>query len=134
MMIKHVVRPEDREVPGGGWARCWSVYALRETGAVEVAQSIPTRAKARQLARELTDRETAPSALASYRPMMLVGEWCGNALRFATREEAEASARDLFSRWTLPTDWRVDASDDVPNYAWRDGKLVSLASLEEQPS
>ena len=35
------------------------------------------------------------------------GEWVGNALTFTTREEAEAYARDLFSRWTLVREWRV---------------------------
>src|ERR1700737_3194064 len=27
------------------------------------------------------------------------GKWCGNALRFATREEGEANVRDLMMRW-----------------------------------
>jgi hypothetical protein len=35
------------------------------------------------------------------------GEWCGNGLRFDTREKAEAYARDLWSRWTLVREWRV---------------------------
>ena len=35
------------------------------------------------------------------------GTWCGNALRFATTEEAEAYAKDLETRWTLVRDWRV---------------------------
>ena len=43
------------------------------------------------------------------------GEWCGNALRFATREEAEAYARDLFSRWTLVKEFRVVESTDPVN-------------------
>ena len=60
----------------------------------------------------------------SFRPMVLVqGEWSGNALRFATREEAEANAADLFQRWLLPTDYRVDESDDPVNYRWIDGNL-----------
>ena len=60
----------------------------------------------------------------SFRPMVLVqGEWSGNALRFATREEAEANAADLFHRWLLPTDYRVDESDDPVNYRWVEAKL-----------
>lgn len=51
------------------------------------------------------------------------GEWCGNALRFATREEAEANVRDLMGRWLLVTDTRVMPSDDPVNYRWVDGKL-----------
>jgi len=34
-------------------------------------------------------------------------EWAGNGLTFATREEAEAYARDLTSRWTMVKEWRV---------------------------
>lgn len=55
----------------------------------------------------------------SYRPMMLVGkDWCGNALRFASKEEAAASAEDLFNRWLLPRDWRVDESPDPVSHSW----------------
>ena len=55
----------------------------------------------------------------SFRPMVLVGrEWAGNGVRFATREEAEASARDLACRWTLVLDHRADESDDPVNYEW----------------
>jgi hypothetical protein len=46
------------------------------------------------------------------------GEFAGNALRFATREEAEASARDLYSRWTLCVGHRADESDDPVNCEW----------------
>jgi hypothetical protein len=35
------------------------------------------------------------------------GKWCGNALTFATPEEARAYAVDLEWRWTLVRDWRV---------------------------
>lgn len=46
-----------------------------------------------------------------------------NALAFATREEAEASARDLMSRWMLVTDWRAVESDQPVNYTLKDGVL-----------
>jgi len=60
----------------------------------------------------------------SYRPMVQVnGKWAGNDLRFATREEAEASAWNLLQRWTLCEDSRADESDDPVNYAWRDGNV-----------
>jgi hypothetical protein len=55
--------------------------------------------------------------------------WHGNALRFATKEEAEANARNLYNRWTLTTDWRASESDDEPNYRWIEGKLYAI---EEQ--
>jgi hypothetical protein len=49
------------------------------------------------------------------------GEWAGNGLRFATSDEAEASARNLMARWFLVDDIRVDESDDEVNYAWDNG-------------
>jgi hypothetical protein len=52
------------------------------------------------------------------------GKWCGNALRFATREEAEANVRDLAARWTLVTDYRVVETGDPVNYRYHDGKLI----------
>lgn len=54
------------------------------------------------------------------------GKWYGNALRFATREEAEANAADLQRRWLLVTDTRVVECDDPVNYCWVDGKLQAL--------
>lgn len=64
----------------------------------------------------------------SYRPMVYVqGEWAGNGLRFATREEAETSAYLLAQRWTLVDDWRADESDDPVNYVLVDGRPVPVA-------
>ena len=54
------------------------------------------------------------------------GKWYGNALRFATKEEAEANVRDLQGRWILVHSTRVVESKDPVNYAWVDGELVSL--------
>jgi len=55
----------------------------------------------------------------SFRPMVRVGnEWAGNGIRFATRAEAESSARDLHGRWTLCVDHRADESDDEVNCEW----------------
>lgn len=34
-------------------------------------------------------------------------EWVGNGLKFATQAEAEAYAKDLWSRWTAVRSWRV---------------------------
>lgn len=49
-----------------------------------------------------------------------------NALAFATREEAEASAKDLMARWLLVTDWRVVESDQPVNYTLKDGVLEAV--------
>ena len=44
--------------------------------------------------------------------------WATNALAFATREEAEQYASDLFLRWTAPTHYDVRESDEPVNYRW----------------
>lgn len=49
-----------------------------------------------------------------------------NALAFATREEAETSARDLMSRWMLVTDWRAVESDQPVNYTLKGGVLEAV--------
>lgn len=67
----------------------------------------------------------------SYKPEVIAdssGKWAGNALRFATREEAEAQVRDLSWRWTLVRETRVVESDDPVNYRYVDGKLVEVKS------
>lgn len=40
------------------------------------------------------------------------GQWCSNALRFATREEAETYVSDLAWRWTSVRDTRVVECED----------------------
>lgn len=49
-----------------------------------------------------------------------------NNLAFATREEAEISAKDIMSRWMLVTDWRVAESDQPVNYTLNDGVLEAV--------
>jgi hypothetical protein len=45
----------------------------------------------------------------------------GNGLYFETKEEAEAYAADLFSRWTAVDQWRVVEVAEAANYHWDDG-------------
>jgi hypothetical protein len=69
----------------------------------------------------------------SYAPEVIAdssGKWCGNALRFATREEAEANVRDLMCRWMAVREVRVVESDEPVNYAWVNGKLEALGKKE----
>lgn len=58
------------------------------------------------------------------------GQWSGNALRFATKAEAEANVANLKARWMLVVDTRAVESDDPVNYKWVDGKLVSLEARD----
>jgi len=55
--------------------------------------------------------------------------WSSNALRFATKEEAENNVRDLMMRWMAVTDTRVVESTDPVNYKWIPGK--GLERIEE---
>ena len=51
----------------------------------------------------------------SWKPEVIAddsGKWAGNAVRFATREQAEAWVQDLKRRWTLVRDTRVVPSGD----------------------
>jgi hypothetical protein len=51
----------------------------------------------------------------SYKPEVQTdntGAWCGNALRFATEQEAHVYVADLAMRWTLVRDVRVVPSED----------------------
>jgi hypothetical protein len=59
---------------------------------------------------------------------------CGNALRFATREEAEANVRDLMMRWFAVRETRVVESDDPVNYRYIGGRLESLTSEAATPA
>lgn len=43
-------------------------------------------------------------------------KWYGNALRFATKEEAEYSAKGVYSRWLLARAWRAVESNDPVNH------------------
>lgn len=64
----------------------------------------------------------------NWRPMVKVineENWHGNGLVFATREEAEANAKNLMARWISVTDTRADETDAPVNYKWIDGALVS---------
>jgi hypothetical protein len=55
-------------------------------------------------------------------------QWCGSALPFATREEAESNARDLMMRWCAVWETRVVESDVPVSYRYVDGRIESLTS------
>jgi hypothetical protein len=67
--------------------------------------------------------------MTSYAPEVITdssGKWAGNALRFATREEAQANVQDLMYRWFAVRETRVVESTDPVNYAYVDGKLEEV--------
>jgi len=73
----------------------------------------------------------------SFKPEVIAdtsNKWCGNALRFATCEEAEANVHDLMMRWYAVRDTRVVESDDPVNYRYVDGRLESLTSEAAAPA
>jgi hypothetical protein len=54
------------------------------------------------------------------------GKWYGNALRFGTREEAEAQVQDLMIRWFAVKETRVVECNDPVNYRYVDGRLENI--------
>ena len=64
--------------------------------------------------------------MSNYRPEISTdgGKSFGqNAQVFATKEEAETMAKDLFNRWMLATDYRASETTDPVNYRLIDNKL-----------
>ena len=53
-------------------------------------------------------------------------DWCYNALRFATEDEAKAYASDLYSRWTAVKETKATRCADPVNSIWKDGALLSV--------
>ena len=70
----------------------------------------------------------------SYKPVFVFAdnERCTNAQAFATKTEAENSARNRFSVWTMPEDWDTESSSEVPNYRWDDTQGDVRLPLEEE--
>jgi hypothetical protein len=65
----------------------------------------------------------------SWKPEVFVdGKWCGNALRFESKEEAEQNGRDLLMRWFAPTDSRAVESNDPVNYSYANRVLTRLGA------
>ena len=65
----------------------------------------------------------------SWKPEVKTGndnKFYGNALAFATKEEAETSARDLMNRWLLVVEYRAVESDEPVNYKLVDGVLEAV--------
>jgi hypothetical protein len=66
----------------------------------------------------------------SFAPEVLVvgsNKWTGNALRFATEQEATKWVIDLSWRWTAVTDTRVVESEDPVNYKIENHTLSAVA-------
>jgi hypothetical protein len=67
----------------------------------------------------------------SWKPEVIAdssGKFVGNALRFATKEEAEKNVAHLKDRWILVRETRVIEVDDPVNSAWVDGKTKWLGT------
>jgi len=55
----------------------------------------------------------------SWKPEVEVdGKWSTNGLRFETEKEATESARELYQRWLLCTNFRATESNDPVNYSF----------------
>lgn len=54
------------------------------------------------------------------------GVWAGNAIVLPTKEQAEAYGQQLASNWMLVRESRVVATNEPPNYTFKNGGLESL--------
>lgn len=54
------------------------------------------------------------------------GKFYGNALAFATEQEAKDNAHDLFMRWMLCTGHRAVESDEPVSHTYVDGVLSAV--------
>jgi len=61
-------------------------------------------------------------------------KWHRNSRLFPTREEAEAHARDLMSCWMHVRDYRAIEVDELINYQWKSGCLLTRQSSATQHS
>jgi hypothetical protein len=52
------------------------------------------------------------------------GKWAGNALRFSTREEADAYGTNLYHRWVSVRERRSVPSGDAVNARWGEHGLL----------
>ena len=72
----------------------------------------------------------------SWKPAVQVGgsqDWSYNALRFETKEEAMASAKDLMNRWMLVIAIDAHESDDPVTYKLVDnGVGLVLTAVEKE--
>ncbi len=64
----------------------------------------------------------------SWKPEVIADSsgWASNALRFATKEEAEQNALDLSMRWIAVRDTRATESSDPVNYSYVNRKLEAI--------
>ena len=73
----------------------------------------------------------------SWKPEVQVKDderWYDNALRFETKDEAEAYARDLFQRWFTAVGHRAAESDDPVSFKYvfdGEDKFRRLVIVEE---
>lgn len=72
----------------------------------------------------------------SWKPAVEVNgdpKWSYNALRFETKEEALASAKDLMDRWLMVTAFDAHESEDPVNYKLVDnGVGLVLTAVEKE--
>ena len=111
-LLKHDALPEGYTLLDAGQKNLPSPDAAAITG------QTPDRPPTKSFKAEVTDGSS----------------YASNALRFATREEAEQYADDLMSRWMGARDSRVVESDDPVANAFKDGRVVYLEREAPAPA
>ena len=65
----------------------------------------------------------------SWKPVVQIdstGKWYDNALRFATQQEAQESARDLARKWFAVKAHSAMPDEAIPNYIYENGQLKDI--------
>jgi hypothetical protein len=71
--------------------------------------------------------------MCNFKPQVKVnGQWAGNALVFATEQEARDNARELMGRWLLVEEFGSAPTEDPVNYRWTATGLVPVAESAVQ--
>ena len=60
------------------------------------------------------------------------GKWVGNALRFATEQEAKDYVWGLSMRWMMVRETRVVESEDAVSYVWTENGARSVEEMAMQ--
>ena len=78
--------------------------------------------------------EKPPEQAISYKVAVLEsGDWISNALRFASKLEADLYGEDLLSRWTAVKEVRVTQTTDAPTHTFNNGWTAVIKRVEGNP-
>ena len=114
---------------GTDWRKAWEAFAAARSRRGDEAEAAPVEPAA-------IIPPAAPAMLPkSFKAEFLVdGKWATNALRFATKAEAEASVSELMSRWYVPEEGRAAESEDPVSHTFDFAAYRNVPVAEAAPA